>query len=159
MIRLYKAFARGTSFCWACGENPKAGLSTAFLPKQGFLKLMAQSRAHTKIPGKASAGGWRRWVQPAIFRLRTWSIWHMGLLSTMGCRSGHRRSHNQNDSPLCSIDQKSRFLVASRWSPLQGTPRDQDSASEVGRGRVQYPGRHQNRTLTFGPEARPNAAC
>ena len=42
---------------------------------------------------------------------------------------------NQNDSPLCSIDQKSRFLVASRWSPLQGTPRDQDSASEVDRPR------------------------
>ena len=59
-------------------ENPKAGLSTAFLPKQGFLKLMAQSRAHTKIPGKASAGGWR-WVQPAIFRLRASALSRLGV--------------------------------------------------------------------------------
>ena len=36
---------------------PKAGLSTALCSKQGFLKLMVQSRAHTKTWQSKAPGG------------------------------------------------------------------------------------------------------
>jgi hypothetical protein len=60
-------------------ENPKAGLSTAFLPKQGFLKLMAQCRAQTRSLIKRALWGWR-WVQPAIEDFSTQQILGVAVL-------------------------------------------------------------------------------
>jgi hypothetical protein len=92
--------------------SSKAGLFKINGPKQGPYQNTWQSKRRGLAVGTAG-----HFPAEDLEHMAHGIIEHhnpAGLLVVL--RSGHRRSHNQRTtaSPLCSIDQKSRFLVPRR---------------------------------------------